>query len=143
MRLQTRFVVLALSCVVLLSCAHSGAQDQVSGGLADRAVQEELILGVEAYAKAKGFRFGDGAEYMLRSSAELGARDISQLPRASQDRKKLEAKRNLEKFVDAMIEASKEIPGYSEQHPGVIGEQTFAAARKKLCPLWPICGKPA
>lgn len=37
-----------------------------------------------------------------------------------------------------MIAAAKEIDGYEEQHPGVIGEQTFARAQK-LCPLWLIC----
>lgn len=98
-----------------------------------------LFAFAREYAASKGYRFGSGADVMLRNATAQANQEITGLSAYEREVRTAEAKKNIARFIDAMIAASHEIPGYSEQSPGVIGEQTFEMARRRLCPLWPIC----
>jgi hypothetical protein len=82
------------------------------------------------YAQKRGYRFGDGADAMIRSHAMQAGEQIARMSEAS---------RAFEKLIDAMIEAANEIPGYKLDRPHIIGEQTYGKALGKICPLWPFC----
>jgi hypothetical protein len=51
------------------------------------------------------------------------------------EEKREEAERNLQKFIAAEIELGKQ----ENPRQPTIGEATFVAARKSVCPLWPFC----
>ena len=76
---------------------------------------------------------------MIRDKIRKAASEIEELPGYEQRLKVEEFQENSMMFIDAMIEASKSIPGYSESHYRVIGELTWKEARVRLCPLWPFC----
>ena len=100
---------------------------------------DELFAFARDYAASKGYRFGTGADVMLRNRTGLAVQEMADLSALQRKEKTTEAKRNIARFIDAMIAASKEIPGYAERTPGVIGEQTYDRAERRLCPIWPIC----
>jgi hypothetical protein len=93
-------------------------------------VADDVFKELSNYALSRGFRFGDGADHYLRNMTEQA------LHRGAEHDETLNA---LKVFVDQMIRAVGEIPGYADDHPGVIGEQTFGIAHSMLCPLPPIC----
>ena len=144
---------LSASVVLLLTQLNIGlrseAAAQSSVGLTGssqvghvRLEADELFAYAHNYAASRGYRFGSGADVMLRE--RLANLSPVELDAARLD----EAKRNIERFVDAMIAASNEIPNYSDRSPaitgetrssGIIGEQTFAIALRRMCPIWPIC----
>jgi hypothetical protein len=97
------------------------------------------LLGyAEGYAAARGYRLGQGAEFDFSRAMDLAAARMLNNPRDQCLRSLSEVHINTERYINAMIEAARTIPGYSQRSPGVIGEQTFAAARR-ICPLWPFC----
>ena len=97
---------------------------------------KRLFGAAERAAKQRGVRFGQGADGDIRFIADQAAREIAQLPAPEQKDKAAQAEHALERLVDAMVEATDEIPGYQK---GIIGEKTLERAKIKLCPLWPIC----
>ncbi|MCP5421186.1 MAG: hypothetical protein H6969_11960 [Gammaproteobacteria bacterium] len=100
---------------------------------------DELFAFAQEHASSKGYRFGSGADVMLRNKIMLATQNMMSLPASQRKATTAEAKKNIARFIDEMIAASKEIPGYSTRNPGVIGEETFTKAASQLCPLWPIC----
>ncbi|HBC06236.1 MAG TPA: hypothetical protein DC046_01485 [Rhodospirillaceae bacterium] len=94
------------------------------------SASDVLSTELRNYALSRGFRFGDGADQYLRNMTEQA------LERGAEHDEVLNA---LKVFVDQMIVASRQIRGYADNHPGVIGEETFGIAHSLLCPLPPIC----
>jgi len=128
-----------IACVVTSSFAQTTVGTPASKATAEAAANESLFRHAEKYAASKGYSFGDGAHVMLNQVAQRGEAEIALLPPEKRQEKVEEARANFERFIDAMIVASKEIPGYEAASPGKIGEQTYARAKNKLCPIWPIC----
>lgn len=107
--------------------------DEIARRLLDAAMQR---------AKANGVRLGFGADQFFALRAPEAARAI--IERARNTGAPIEplvrtAQLAFERLVDEMLAARKDIPGYIDRHPGVIGEDTLASAMRRLCPLWPIC----
>jgi hypothetical protein len=94
------------------------------------------------HAAARGYVFGDGVELMLPQLAQQMAQRV--IERAAIEHVPDEgllrmAEGNLSAYVDAMIDAAMNEPGYFASRGPVIGELTWDRARKALCPVWPIC----
>ena len=99
----------------------------------------ELQGRVNSYLAIRGYLFGAGAEGEFRRAIQQAADDIQSLPPDLQRTRIEQAVNNFRLVIDTMIIASRQIPGYQNRHFHVIGEQTFAEAMQKLCPLWPFC----
>ncbi len=99
----------------------------------------ELFGFARGYARARGVRFGRGSESDVRNGIfnEVAFSWSS----GTQDAEKLrgDAERGLARFVDAMIDSRHEVYGAASDSDNIIGEGTFAAARSRLCPIFPIC----
>jgi hypothetical protein len=96
------------------------------------------------YAGSRGFRIGDGASGAIEGMADYAITEIfgptlPDTPTPQQLAQLGQAEGALKVLIDTMIEGSGQIAGYSATHPNVIGEDTFAYAQSKLCPLFPIC----
>jgi hypothetical protein len=91
------------------------------------------------YAYGRGFEFGNGADGHLTSSLDAFAPEASLLPDAAMQDWLREAEIGIVSFVDAMIEARRHVYSADMQMSRIIGEDTFAWAKKKLCPIIPIC----
>jgi hypothetical protein len=103
------------------------------------ALQNRLFRAAEASAAKRGVRFGGGAEMDIRGFAAKGADDIKSLPVNAQEPKILEAESAFDRLVENMVGAAKSTRGLIDSHSDIIGEETLAAAKLMLCPLWPIC----
>ena len=96
------------------------------------------------YASRQKYEFGPGADANITGLSKNAALRIVEKA-AEEDRpEKIElymrqAEAALSCFVDHMIAAAQDLPGYAENHPGEIGEETYDRAQLKLCPCWPIC----
>jgi hypothetical protein len=101
--------------------------------LAERIFQE-----AESYANHRQMRFGPGAREFFDQHAQNAANEMRQQPSISEGHVRAMIA-VFERLVDEMISASKEIPGYASANPGTIGEDTLAAALRKLCPIFPFC----
>lgn len=99
----------------------------------------DLFVFTQEYAASKGYRLGPGASVTLRNATGRAMQEIAGLSADEREGRMAEAKKNIARFVDGMIAAAQQIPGYADRNPGVIGEATFATAARWLCPLWPIC----
>lgn len=99
----------------------------------------ELQGRIDSYLANRGYRFGAGARTYFRQAFERAARDIQSLPPNEQRARLEQAVANSKLVIDRMIIESGHIPGYRDSHFRVIGEQTFHAAMRKLCPVWPFC----
>ena len=107
----------------------------------------QLFAAAKARAAQHGIRFRPGASSNLRSMAETGAENIlsalKKKPAEDQDAYLRAALRvgseSMVAFVDEMTSARFRIPGYLQSRPDSMGEQTWQAAKDRLCPLWPIC----
>src|SRR5262249_7268052 len=93
------------------------------------------------YARSKGYGFSEGTGKLVHQAAQESANQILASPEVSRDGLISDAKSTFKRMVDAMIDSSKEIPGYAAKNPGKLGQQTWEGAKKKLCPIWPICTK--
>lgn len=111
----------------------------------DREILENRLVNyAHWYAASEGYRFGydakDDVEYMARQAVtKLFGRDV---PKRLQPRHRAmmaQAEASLAMMISAMIQGSKEIPGYATNHPNTIGEDTLHFATSRLCPLFPIC----
>ena len=94
------------------------------------ATVDQILGAAENFARTRGYRFGDESR---REMAQMIARAVES---GADEQKTVNA---LETFIERMIKAAQEIPGYAEESPGVIGERTFGIAHNSLCPLPPIC----
>ncbi|NJB84440.1 hypothetical protein GGR26_000185 [Lewinella marina] len=116
------------------------ANEQTLGS--EENIAEYLKQYAWVYAFSQGYRFGSGSEgeiqYMagqaaaaiLNPPADYGGASPAQLTRI--------AEKQLGIFIDNMIIARGEV--YLDGgHGGVIGEDTLAWAKARLCPMWPIC----
>jgi hypothetical protein len=112
---------------------------QLTGPQRISARETEFVAFYNRYLDEKGYRLGNGAMRDFRWAAEEVAGSIEDLSIAEQLQKIKEAEGNFIKVIDAMIVASRSIPGYAETNYRVIGEDTFQAALKRLCPIWPFC----
>lgn len=137
-RMRCALLGLALLIPVAASAQSISVGPGQLCGNSRQAIQANLLGYAEGYASARGYRLGQGAEFDFSRAMERAAADLNNLPSAVCQRRLFEAHLNTRRYVDAMIDASRTIPGYSNQSPGVIGEQTFASA-KRLCPIWPFC----
>lgn len=102
-------------------------------------LESAITVCAEQYAAHRGYRFGLGADGLIRNAAANAALAIAALPPDSQQQRLSAAEASFLKFIDEMISQSKQIPGYEGAHPGVIGEETYAKTEIKLCPIWPFC----
>lgn len=100
----------------------------------EKGIARQMYDVAEQRARSYGLRLGDGADSDIRHLCQKAAIRLEKEP-ARLD----EARAAFERLIDEMVVASKEIPGYREANPGVIGEKTLAWARGRLCPLYPIC----
>jgi hypothetical protein len=96
-----------------------------------------LLQFARGYAYGRGFEFGDGAEGYLRSALDnfASAQVLMTDPMAHMP----EAENGIVRFVDAMIEARRIVYAADRLTSRIIGEDTFAWAKQKLCPIIPIC----
>jgi hypothetical protein len=86
---------------------------------------------VRKHLTRHGVDLGAGAGQDFESAIKTAVEDIEQGKKTVAD-----ADLNFGRFIDQMVAAAKTIPGYQAEF---IGEQTYAAAMSKLCPLWPFC----
>lgn len=99
-------------------------------------------------AASQGYRFGPGAESDVRSVARRAAVEIASGYDKNADRKAADlristAEAAFHRFVLAMIDGATIHRLTDASYPDdQIGELTFEAAKKSVCPLWPFCGKP-
>lgn len=84
------------------------------------------------YATIKGYRLGNGADNDFRGAATRAANDVD-----AGIRTMAEAEAAFRSMIGEMIRQAQTIPGYAQQHPGVIGEQTLGAALIRLR-IWPF-----
>ena len=113
--------------------------------LASGAVKNRLVGYAQWYVSKQGYRFGVGAESAIEHILERAVRKIrSEIRGASEDQAEVvvrKAEVAVRRLIRRMIVESKRIPQYASRHPGIVGEDTLKNALKKLCPLWPICGR--
>ena len=83
---------------------------------------------VEDVMKEAGFEIGPHCRNFL-----TGFISQADLAYQSDPARRTEAQANLRRFVLRMVQEAKD-HGMPELH-----EQSFAAARQALCPLWPFC----
>ena len=102
------------------------------------------------YAASKGHQLGAGAdgqiEWMCQETAEgifqrfqppVGDMDTAAQARATVEIRMAEAA--LSTLIDGMIEAREHVYDNLAANDRVIGEDTLAWAKNRLCPLFPIC----
>lgn len=109
-----------------------------------KAIEKRLRSFATLHANRQGFRFGTNAEVSITDLSKNAASKSIKQAKAEKRPQLVEvytriAEAALSCWVDHMIAASREIPNYSKNNPGIIGEQTFIRAKKILCPLFPIC----
>jgi|SRR5215203_2727936 len=116
--------------------------------MSDIALTESRLLHyANWYVASRGYRFGPGAEnditWMTKTAAQQihsglspGLPGLSD-PELDREFKTRTAEAAFSLFIDQMIAAWPEV--YSPGDPAIVGEKTFAKAKAKLCPLWPIC----
>jgi hypothetical protein len=102
-------------------------------------LSQELFEHATQFAKSHGTRFKPNARKHLKEKAEKAADDILAMKPAEQSAKIDEARRAFETFVLIMIAGADAIPHYRAARKDALGEQTFAFALGKLCPIWPFC----
>jgi hypothetical protein len=111
--------------------------------MTDALLAELLYSTATATAKAAGFMLGSGADSQIRYVAETGAADILATTDAGADRDALiaEASSNFAKIVKTMIaEREQAYAGDAERlAAAIIGEDTLARAKARLCPIFPFC----
>lgn len=148
LRSHLYFIVLFLFVTVNSACATTQAHppwieqhewENLTIKQKLEARELELQGRVNSYLAIRGYRFGYGAEGVFRDAIQRAAKDIQSLPADLQRTRVEQAVNNFRLVIDTMIIASRNIPGYQNSHYRVIGEQTFAEAMQKLCPLWPFC----
>lgn len=100
------------------------------------AIRHRLTKTISEYVDRHGVRLGDGADADFNGMVAKAADEIAGMSAALQQTKISEAERAFETLIDEMIAEGSRIPGYQA---GIIGEKTLEAAKRKLCPLWPIC----
>ncbi len=131
--------ILRLAIFLILGISTAASAQQPSINCKDRGALEADLTGYAGrYAASRGYHFGQGAEGLIANAMQQAANQLSQLSQVQCQQGILEARRNIHRYVDAMIANARADASYSKQNPGVIGEQTFAAARR-LCPIWPFC----
>lgn len=92
------------------------------------------------YASRKGYRFGHGAQSLFEGRFAFdAAKFVLAAPPGDYESAKKYIRKNYRMLIDAMIQASEEIPNYKKRNPRIIGEQTLSKAMRKICPLWPFC----
>ena len=105
-------------------------------------VEEHLKQNAFQYANLKEFRFGSGASSDIDRMTKRAAHNIfNPPPRYREDPINDLIKISegaIAKFIEKMIEAREEV--YEDTvESNIIGEQTFDWAKKRICPMWPIC----
>lgn len=98
-------------------------------------ISHGLFQFAQGYALGRGFKFGEGANSQLQYSLTVYSNAKSSLT----DSKVAEAERGIVRFVDSMIEARQFVYAADKLQSNIIGEDTFAWAKNKLCPIIPIC----
>ncbi len=104
-----------------------------------QAREVELSSRINTYLGIRSYRLGSGAKGDFERSITRAVREIQSLPPREQRKSFEEAVTNFRLFIDVMIDESERIPGYQNSHFRTIGEDTFRAALRKLCPIWPFC----
>lgn len=99
---------------------------------------EQLFSNAQKYALSRGYRLGDGVDYQFHRIAMAAAEQMNRDPRDLQQQRQRIAATHFEIMINQMIRERERIPGYA---PGILGEQTFAAASKKFSSLWPFDGQ--
>jgi hypothetical protein len=99
------------------------------------SIAETIFQTARNYAFARGFYFGD-VEGDIKGYASDAASEIAAQPTDQQQSRVNAASLSFERLIDEMI----------AQSPPTTGDQLYTSriaaldgARKKLCPLWPIC----
>jgi hypothetical protein len=90
-------------------------------------------LWAKAQYRAADIGFAPNCEYLVKQLIENAAQRIESEGLLSEPDQIAIAEANIERFISEMVLEARR-SGYSELHEG-----TFEAAKKKLCPLWPIC----
>ena len=94
------------------------------------------------YAGSRGYEFGQGASSLVKNLSDRAAHEVVTHPDFGSAMAGVlirRADQAFETYIDGMIVAANEIPGYLSDHPGTIGEATFGKAQVALCPIWPFC----
>ena len=91
------------------------------------------------YASGRGYQFGSGAANDIRLSINEQVNARWQEFEVNEASMLQSAEVGIGRFIDAMIDARHSVYGAEELRSNVIGEATFAMARSRFCPLFPIC----
>ncbi|PHN00857.1 hypothetical protein [Flavilitoribacter nigricans] len=96
----------------------------------------------QQYVRSKGFSFGSGAAQDMQGMLDTGANNIlhptPEFEGISQDELIGMADKKLEVFIDHMVAAREKVYPDPSAHDRV-GEETYAWAKNRLCPMWPFC----
>ncbi|GJL78272.1 MAG: hypothetical protein NPINA01_12610 [Nitrospinaceae bacterium] len=96
-----------------------------------KSVQRKLWA--KAQYRASDMGFAPDCRDLVEGTMEDAARRLSDDGFLSDQDQVAIAEANIERFISEMMLEARRL-GYNELH-----EDTFAAAKSKLCPLWPIC----
>ncbi len=95
------------------------------------AIKRRLIA--RAQLRAANYGFSSTCEQYIKQYIEQGIYELDSSGVLNDFDRINQAENNLDKFVDEMIEEA--VARGDDQ----LGENTFYAAKNRLCPLWPFC----
>jgi hypothetical protein len=96
-----------------------------------QSVQQQLRFSVEQKTRVIGI--SDTSERLIEELVEQTTFQLRTDGLLEDEQAILRAEQNLDRFIAEMIAEADRL-GYGE-----LREDTFFAAKRKICPLWPIC----
>ena len=90
-------------------------------------------LWARAQLRAADFGFAPGCENDVKNLTTNAANTLANEGYLSDPERLNIAEQNIERFIKEVIDEARR-KGYDQLH-----EDTFAFARARLCPLWPLC----
>jgi glycine/D-amino acid oxidase-like deaminating enzyme len=98
-------------------------------------IPDRIFAAAYELVRRQGLEFGAGAEQQLWSYAQRAAADIQQTAEPIQELRVQEAQQAFRLVATRMMRARLEIPGYASANPGIVGEDTLAAASARGWPF--------
>ena len=122
----------------------SAAMEMEERGYTQQETAALLYAAAEQIAQLEGMRFGEGADLDLRniamqSAAKIDARAAGGINSADGRELVHQAEQAFALLAREMVNAREEVYDQARLAQNIIGEQTLDWARRKICPLFPIC----